>query len=209
MKNGFTLIELLIVIAIIGILSSVVLASLNISRVKARDVQRISQIKEIEKAMNVYFFDTGEYVECDNSIAGSNTYWCGRCPNDPDGVNKFREALQPLIDNGYISSIENDPSSHKPRENGNCLSYEFWTYRGTSPTYDTCGDRNIADYEWVMRFATEENHAKGFDVFWFEDPSSPGNPYATWRGRTPYEGEGDRAGNGTGGEYCIHGPLRN
>ncbi|QQR82870.1 type II secretion system protein [Candidatus Campbellbacteria bacterium] len=52
--RGFTLIELLVVIAIIGILSSVVLASLNSAREKARDAKRISDIKQIQLALELY-----------------------------------------------------------------------------------------------------------------------------------------------------------
>jgi general secretion pathway protein G len=54
-NRGFTLIELLVVIAIIGILSSVVLASLNTARRKARDSRRISDIQQIQLALELYF----------------------------------------------------------------------------------------------------------------------------------------------------------
>lgn len=54
-KHGFTLIELLMTIAIIGILSSVVLASLTIARQKSRDAKRTAQITQVQRALELYF----------------------------------------------------------------------------------------------------------------------------------------------------------
>ena len=54
-KKGFTLIELLVVIAIIGILSGVVLASLNTARTRARDSQRIADTRQVVIALELYF----------------------------------------------------------------------------------------------------------------------------------------------------------
>lgn len=57
-KNlGFTLIELLVVIAIIGILASVVLASLNSARTKAADTARFATVKQIQSALEFYYDD--------------------------------------------------------------------------------------------------------------------------------------------------------
>ena len=53
MKKGFTLIELLVVIAIIGILSAVVLTSLNSSRERANDSARKSNIQQAALAMEI------------------------------------------------------------------------------------------------------------------------------------------------------------
>lgn len=56
---GFTLIELLVVIAIIGVLASIVLASLNSARAKSRDARRLTDIKQIQLALELYFDGAG------------------------------------------------------------------------------------------------------------------------------------------------------
>jgi len=54
-SRGFTLIELLVVIAIIGILASIVLASLNTARKKGRDARRVADLKQLQLALELYY----------------------------------------------------------------------------------------------------------------------------------------------------------
>ncbi len=63
MKNrkGFTLIELLVVIAIIGLLSTLAVISLNSARQKSRDARRVSDIKQIQTALELYYTDNNGY----------------------------------------------------------------------------------------------------------------------------------------------------
>lgn len=61
-KRGFTLIELLVVIAVIGILSAVVMASLNEARNRSRASTAAAQLREIEHAIEIARTVTGKDV---------------------------------------------------------------------------------------------------------------------------------------------------
>lgn len=56
-KKGFTLVELLVVIAIIGLLSTIAFISLNRARAKARDAKRVSDVRQIQSALELYYSD--------------------------------------------------------------------------------------------------------------------------------------------------------
>jgi len=60
-RSGFTLIEMLVVVAIIGLLSSVVVVGLGSARQNARDARRISDIRQIQNALEVYYSSNGSY----------------------------------------------------------------------------------------------------------------------------------------------------
>jgi len=55
LKKGFTLIELLVVIGMISILSGVVYANLSSAKVKSRDAKKVSELKDLEQAVELYF----------------------------------------------------------------------------------------------------------------------------------------------------------
>jgi prepilin-type N-terminal cleavage/methylation domain-containing protein len=94
-QKAFTLVELLVVIAVIGILSAVVVISTNSAKAKARDAIRISDLKGISQALEMYFQANDAYpcpaVGCDrNGYLIMTTlkpylaeYYPGGVPDDP------------------------------------------------------------------------------------------------------------------------------
>lgn len=60
LKIGFTLIELLVVVSIVGLLSSVVLASLSDARESARIAKAVQELKQIETMIVLYINDTNQ-----------------------------------------------------------------------------------------------------------------------------------------------------
>ncbi|MCM8527542.1 MAG: type II secretion system GspH family protein [Lentisphaeraceae bacterium] len=114
-ENGvkrFTLIELLVVIAIIGILASMLLPSLGRAREKAKTAVCVSNISQINKALQMYLsgaedrlpYDSGVLRDTwpsfldpylggpnfsgptDGNKTGQSTIW-GECPNSTNPTN--------------------------------------------------------------------------------------------------------------------------
>jgi general secretion pathway protein G len=60
-REGFTLIELLVVIAIIGILSTLAVVALNSARQRSRDAKRVSDIRQIQTALELGYSELNNY----------------------------------------------------------------------------------------------------------------------------------------------------
>jgi len=87
-KKGFTLIELLVVIAIIGLLSTLAIVSLNNARQKSRDSRRVSDVKQVQTALELYYNDAGGYPASDaadpgDKISYGNTVYMNAVPTAP------------------------------------------------------------------------------------------------------------------------------
>ncbi len=91
-KRGFTLIELLVVIAIIGILASIVLASLNSARQKGRDARRVADLKEIQLALELSYDATGVYPPALTTAALVTPGYISVIPTDPSNGNSYAYA---------------------------------------------------------------------------------------------------------------------
>ena len=104
-KRGFTLIELLVVIGIIGILSTVVLASLSSARTKTQIIRTKMELSQIVKAIIIAQGETGNYLK---DITGSA---CSNCSGGRTAGVDYKNTLD--TDSFYIrwsasiSNIEN------------------------------------------------------------------------------------------------------
>jgi prepilin-type N-terminal cleavage/methylation domain-containing protein len=113
-QKGFTLIELLVVIAIIGILASVVLASLNTARQKSRDARRIADVKQIQLAQELYFDANGAYAASTSALAPTYIPSVPIDPLDDSAYTYVATSATPITD--YVLSATLEDASNNALE---------------------------------------------------------------------------------------------
>lgn len=60
-SKGFTLLELLIVVAIIGLLASMILVGLSSFRTRGRDARRIADLRQVQNGLEIYYTKNLQY----------------------------------------------------------------------------------------------------------------------------------------------------
>ncbi len=107
-KRGFTLIELLIVIAIIGILASVVLVSLSGAKTKSMVASNESEARQLANLFHLEFTETGSYNALLANAWLPNSYNCTSIPVSGNYAAEYRKICTSINDRlGSVSSSYN------------------------------------------------------------------------------------------------------
>lgn len=139
---GFSLIELLVFVAIVGLLATLSIASLESARQKARDVKRTADIRQFMTVLDIYFNDFNTYpVEQTLIVLGDVNHSCF----DEDG-------FVAICDDGGKIYIGNVPSNPTPKGSD-------YTYKSTNgDTYELTFmlERGVGDITEGYHLVTPE-----------------------------------------------------
>ncbi len=123
-KWGFTVVELLVVLAIIGLLASIILTQLQSSRARARDAEREQEIKTIQNGLAIYAVNRGLYPVYDGALTGSdlvsttliNENAVPQMPRDPINSGNYVYRYASVDGSTYVLSyyLETDSIQSKP-----------------------------------------------------------------------------------------------
>ncbi len=137
-QAGFTLVELLIVIAIIGILSTMAVVNLSAAKSKARDAQRIQDIKAIQIALELYYADNDRYPSSQDcgSVGATNPdhNWCNSVQTLSGGhwiKHIGINALDQYFATEPIDPLPDPSATHQPVDGG---TYFYFSHGFESAT---------------------------------------------------------------------------
>jgi prepilin-type N-terminal cleavage/methylation domain-containing protein len=112
--RGVTLVELLVVVAIIGMFTSIALVSMTQVRGKARDVARVEHVQQVQKALEFYWLTYQRYPDPDNDGCGG---W-----DVGNAVNPF------ISGKGMEAYFANGPLPVDTYYNDDCNGFRYYRY---------------------------------------------------------------------------------
>jgi prepilin-type N-terminal cleavage/methylation domain-containing protein len=149
---GFTLIELLVVISVIGFISTAAFTSLNRARMKARDARRMSDLQQLEKAIELYYNDHESYPV--NANTASNDDW----------PSNFKQQIAPYLSKPPVDPLYNRADPPPWRYYGfqvgmleRCYDkVVVWGYLESGPSVEDCGlgDSGGTEYRYFRIIGT-------------------------------------------------------
>jgi general secretion pathway protein G len=141
--EGFTLIELLIVVAIIGILTTLVLANLIGVRQRARDAQRKADLRQLQSALELYRADVGSYPTsplpaCGSALTSGGSTYMQKIPCDPLNTGQYVYTYTSSTGTTYtiVDCLENvnDPQKDSSNDSTHCTGGSTnWSFTVTNP----------------------------------------------------------------------------
>lgn len=175
--RGFTLIELLAVVAIIGILTTIIVVGLGGAKAKSRDARRIADVKNIQLALANYYSDYGMYP---HNIYGA----AGTPPNSGLAPN-------------YLPFVPTDPGAsgtctgdHVTQES--CYAYSAHAFSATNGACNGTSNPPLKYHIGVILEDASNQLLNGQDV---DAPLFPNGSMAGYRkcNASPAEFEGNSA----------------
>lgn len=142
---GFTLIELTVVVAIIGLLSSIIYTQVDSARGKARDAKRIHDLKQIQTAIELFYAKYGHYPN-----------------NSENGIPLVGEIVGDDLPGVQLSSFEDAIREFMPKVPGDPLYTKgynddgiyYYSYDPKHGTWDWAGECTEYPGVWGQYFAT-------------------------------------------------------
>lgn len=134
-QKGFTLIELLVVVLIIGLVGTFAAVAVNAARSKQRDATRLSNVRQIQSALEDYFNEKNAYPGGADMPLGDSTRsaclgtggFAENCSGDDD---VFLRVVVGTIDNGLGAAAlcgtpERNAFCYSVSEDGTVYGIEF------------------------------------------------------------------------------------
>ena len=165
-RTGFTIIELLVIIAILGLLASMVFVHLRGAKALARDGERKAEVDSIRKALAIYYTEHNKYpesetwisVEEDVDFSQALSEWLPEMPEDPLYPDTKESTGEPF---SYQYSTEGTEGHgykiHVEMESESYSFHEPFSVAGGGIVYGgeewTCGDAlvyGVQDYTTVQ-----------------------------------------------------------